>query len=162
MLFERVFKEFENAGLRYCVIGGIAVNLHGYNRLTGDLDIVISLTDDEISKFIKVVKTLELVPRLPVSLDDFSNEKTRQKWLKEKNLKVFSVYNPKDPLEHVDVKIDNTEKIETLLQNAVKMKAGSVNINVVSLDDLIKLKEEAGRGHDLVDVKALRKIKEIQ
>lgn len=41
MLYERIFREFYNVGLQYAVIGGVAVNLHGYVRGTGDLDMVI-------------------------------------------------------------------------------------------------------------------------
>jgi hypothetical protein len=161
MFFERIFKAFGKASLRYCVIGGIAVNLHGYNRLTADLDIVIAMNDGEITKFIKIVRKLGLIPRLPVKLDDFSNSEIRKEWINQRNMIAFSVYNPKDPLEHIDVKMDDAEKIENLLKNMVIMKAGSTNINVVSLDDLIKLKKEAGRGHDLIDLKALQKIKEL-
>ena len=48
MIFERIFKSFQEQDIRYAVIGGIAVNLHGYNRLTGDLDIILSLDDETL------------------------------------------------------------------------------------------------------------------
>lgn len=147
-------------GLKYAVIGGVAVNLHGYNRVTGDLDIVLLLTDEEISKFIKIVKQLGLVPRLPVKLEDFANKAKRMEWITEKNMKVFSVYHPEFPLEHIDVLIDGEDKIGALIKNSIPIKAGLVLVNLVHLDDLIQLKKEAARDRDLIDVKALEKIRE--
>lgn len=161
MIFERIFKSFEDANLSYAVIGGIAVNLHGYNRLTGDLDIIIALNDENISKFVVIVNELGLIPRLPVELNDFPNSEIRQSWINEKNMKVFSVYNPVNPLEHVDIKIDNPENIEGYLKRAETVNAGDINISVVSIEDLITLKKEAGRDRDLVDIRALERIKRL-
>jgi len=161
MLFERILRSFQDCELRYAIIGGIAVNLHGYNRLTGDLDILLSLTDENIGKFVAISNSLGLLPRLPVRLEDFAKEESRSAWVKEKNLKVFSVYNPADPLEHIDVKIDNPRQIESYIERAVIMEAGDIKIAVVSFDDLIALKKEAGRDRDLVDIRALERLRAL-
>ncbi len=34
-----VLGAFEEAGVRYILVGGMAVNLHGHNRYTGDMDV---------------------------------------------------------------------------------------------------------------------------
>lgn len=161
MLFERILRNFQQAGLKYAVIGGIAVNLHGYNRLTGDLDIIISFTEENIAKFISSAKELKLIPRLPVSLDDLANTDLCLSWVNDKNAKVFSVYNPQNPLEHVDLKLDFSEECQDYLANAIIMKAGDINIPVVTLEDLIALKKAAGRDRDMIDVKALERIKRL-
>lgn len=36
---EGFFKILNRNGVRYLIIGGVAVNIHGYTRATGDLDI---------------------------------------------------------------------------------------------------------------------------
>ena len=41
MIYEEIFKEFESVGVRYLVVGGMAVNLFGYARLTMDMDIMV-------------------------------------------------------------------------------------------------------------------------
>ena len=41
MIYEEIFKEFECLGVRYLVVGGMAVNLFGYARLTMDMDIMV-------------------------------------------------------------------------------------------------------------------------
>lgn len=161
MLYERIFKELNNSGIKYVVIGGIAVNLYGYSRATGDLDMIISLTDAELEKFIQVVKKLNLVSRLPVKLDDLANASKRDEWMHEKNMKVFSVYNPEDPIEHIDLMIHGSEKFDKIISNRVIMKTDLITIPVPSFDDLIELKREAGRDRDLLDIKMLKKIKDI-
>lgn len=39
-----VFKALDDAGVRFLVAGGVAVNLHGYARMTQDLDLVVELS----------------------------------------------------------------------------------------------------------------------
>jgi len=34
--YRELFRAMNNAGIRYLVVGGVAVNLHGYSRFTGD------------------------------------------------------------------------------------------------------------------------------
>lgn len=161
MLFERIFRHLHESKIRYAVIGGIAVNLHGYNRLTGDLDIILSMTDENLRSFVAIANQLRLVPRLPLKVEDFTKEEMRSHWIHEKNMKVFSLYNPTNPLEHIDVKIDKPEDIEKFLANAQTIDAGDIKISVVSIDDLIELKKQAGRERDLVDIRALERIRNL-
>ena len=161
MMYSRIFQEFYRINLRYAVIGGIAVNLYGYPRATGDLDIVLELSDSEIAKFIRVVKNMGMVPRLPVKMEDFADANIREEWINEKNMLVFSVYNPQDPLEHIDIKIAGHEDFERLLKQSIKMRVRDFEISVVHIDDLIEMKKQAGRGRDLDDVKVLEKLREL-
>lgn len=162
MIYENIFKTLNQNGLEYVVIGGIAVNLHGFVRATGDLDIAISLTDREVSKFVQVTKALGFVPRLPVKIEDFADAKKRDEWIQQKNMKVFSVYNPKNPIEHIDVMIEHVVDFETLFNNRVIMKDREIEIPVASITDLITLKEAAGRERDTIDIRALKKIQGIR
>jgi hypothetical protein len=47
MIYEEIFREFEKAKVRYLFVGGVAINLYGYVRLTMDLDIMAVLSDDK-------------------------------------------------------------------------------------------------------------------
>lgn len=162
MLYERIFKEFKKKNLNYVVIGGVAVGLHGYPRATGDLDIIILLQEDEIHKFIQAAKSLNLVPRLPVQLEDLISEETRKEWVEFRNMQVFSVYNPDNPLEHIDVKLTDSENFEKFIENRVIMKENEVEISVAHIDDLIDLKKSSGRERDLLDIKMLNQIKALR
>lgn len=45
-VFEKVFRELNKTNVKYLVIGGVAVNLHGYVRFTGDLDLLLLLSKE--------------------------------------------------------------------------------------------------------------------
>lgn len=160
-MFRRIFEEFRKVGLTYAIIGGVAVNLHGFLRATADLDIVILLTDDEIKKFIKAVKNLGMIPRVPVKIEEFAQREKRKEWIEEKNMLVFSVYNPTNHWEHIDVKISGEEEFSRIIKNRVLIGEGGIELPVASIDDIIKLKMEAGRERDFIDIKALKKIKDL-
>lgn len=82
-LFEKIFRQFNKERIQYLVVGGVAVNLHGYLRFTGDLDILLLLEEKNIKKLDKLMKKLKYYPRLPVSIAELGNRKQVKKWLKE-------------------------------------------------------------------------------
>ncbi len=46
--FEAIVRALEDAGVRYLVAGGLAVNAHGFLRFTKDVDLVVQLAPDNI------------------------------------------------------------------------------------------------------------------
>lgn len=48
--YRQIFQALQNAGIRYLVVGGIAVNLHGYRRFTADFDILLALDPENLEK----------------------------------------------------------------------------------------------------------------
>ena len=92
MFYERIFRELRKKEIRYLVIGGIAVNIHGYSRATGDLDIMISFDKGNLDEFIALLQELGFKPRIPVRVEEFGDPEKVDKWKKEKHMKVFSVY----------------------------------------------------------------------
>ena len=57
-LFRKLFSSLNRASIKYMVAGGIAVNLYGIERATADVDIVLELEKENLSKFISFVKSL--------------------------------------------------------------------------------------------------------
>jgi len=162
MLYERVFEELETLGIKYLVIGGIAVNLHGVERPTGDLDILLSFEKNNLKKFIFAMKTIGWIPRLPVTLEDFSDPKKRERWKKEKGMKVFTLHNPKHPLEHMDVMTENYIDFQKAYRNRKIVTARHILIPLISIRDLMRLKKIAGRQRDKIDIIGLKQVKEFE
>ncbi|MCP9456741.1 MAG: hypothetical protein NNA18_11625 [Nitrospira sp.] len=52
------------------MVGGIAVNLHGYARLTIDLDLLLDLSRDNLALVVRALNELGYVPRAPVRPTD--------------------------------------------------------------------------------------------
>ena len=103
---------------------------------------------------------LGLKPKVPVDPSELANLEKREFWKKERNMKVFSFFNPNNEQEVVDVMIQDYINYDEALKNSKLMKDENISVPVISIDDLIKLKEISGRGRDLADIKILRKLKE--
>jgi len=161
MFFEQIFRELQKRKIKYLVIGGIAVFLHGFHRLTADLDIIISLDKSNVKRFIAMIKNLGWKPRIPVPIDDFSDPDKRNDWIKSKGLKVFTLFNPKEQFEHMDVLLQFPLTFSKAYKNRKMAKAGSLKIPIASIEDLIKLKEKAGRDRDILDIGVLKQIRKL-
>ena len=46
-----IFRKFNEKGIGYIVVGGLAVNLYGIPRMTYDIDILLDLDDKNIKSF---------------------------------------------------------------------------------------------------------------
>ena len=57
--FEAIAAALRDARVRYLVAGGLAVNAHGYVRLTYDVDLVIQLEADNIRTAFAALAGLE-------------------------------------------------------------------------------------------------------
>lgn len=96
-LFRELFSALSRANVRYLVVGGVAANLHGIERATGDIDLVIDLDKENVLRFIRAAEAMGLVPKAPVALEDLADTSRRNKWREDKGMLVFSLYDPKNP-----------------------------------------------------------------
>ncbi len=53
-----VIEGLNRAGVRYTVVGGVAVILHGAPRMTGDLDLAVVLEEENLVRLIEVIEGL--------------------------------------------------------------------------------------------------------
>jgi predicted nucleotidyltransferase len=154
MFIMKVANALSDYGVKYALVGGFAVSLHGAVRGTVDVDIVIGLAEEEFLKVEKAFQNLGLLSKLPVTA--YQVFKFRKEYIEDRNLIAWSFYNPKNPLESVDVIITHDQ--QTFVVEAFKLAVGE--LKVASISDLIAMKEQAGRPQDLADVEALKKIVE--
>lgn len=162
MFFENIFRQLEKRKIRYLVIGGVAVNLHGYSRMTADLDVLLSMDKRNLGKFVQMVKFLGWKPRVPVAIEELLSPRKRKNWIQEKNMKVFTVYNPEKEMEEIDILIQGAIDFKNAYKKRVEYAEGDLKVSVVSIPDLIRLKKIAGRKLDLFDIETLNKIRDLK
>src|SRR5690349_20452283 len=90
IFYEDVFRALNRHGVRYLVVGGVAVNLSGVPRMTKDLDLMLDLSVGNLKLFLSAVRELGYRPRAPVALEDFADESKRGAWRREKGAVVFT------------------------------------------------------------------------
>lgn len=155
-----IFSALNAASIEYIVAGGIAVNLHGVERLTADVDLVLHLERENIIQFDKIMRQLGLRTKIPVTAEQFADEHMRQQWIDEKNMVVFSYVNPNNPMELVDIFVQHPLPYDQLAKNCVRKEAFGTTIPIIGLDDLIILKRQAGRPKDMYDLGFLEALQE--
>ncbi len=157
-LYLPLFKALNEANVQYIVVGGLATVLHGYARFTADVDLVINLNPAEAKKAINVITSIGLKPRAPVDPMQFTDEKIRESWVTDKNMLVFSFFDPNNPLMVLDVFIREPFPFDEMIERVVHMNLGELSVPVCAINDLIEMKKKAGRPKDLEDIKYLESL----
>ena len=157
-LFKKLFSALNNESVKYMVAGGIAVNLYGIERATADIDLIIDLDEENVSKFVRVAKKLGLRPKIPVPLDDFSDAEKRKEWLDHKGMMVFTVYDDENPFFLIDIFVETPFDFDTVFEKREKMEFEDTVISVVPITELIAMKERSSRPQDKADIFYLKKI----
>lgn len=157
--FLRVIKALNDHGVRYVIVGGFAAYLHGNRRITVDLDIVVDLDPSEARKAVDAVLSTGMQPRLPVDPYLFTDKETRDSWVRDKGMIVFSFIDSSAPGFLLDLFVREPKDFTSLYSKRKQVTADGLTIPVCGIDDLIEMKLAAGRPQDLLDVEALRTIR---
>jgi len=158
MKIEDILKALEKERIDYAVIGGVAVVLYGYVRFTKDIDLLIDLSEDNVRRFTKVLAALNFQPGIPIDPLDMAKEKKREEWIREKNVKVVTFYNPESQLLQIDVLI--TKDFSSMKR--IRKKINGLEISIVDYDDLLKMKKETARPTDLIDIEKLQELRKLK
>lgn len=153
---EEVLSALEAASVRYLVVGGVAVVLHGHLRATADLDLVVQLDPANTAAAVGALTAIGLRPRAPVALADFSDAGRRREWIEGKGLTVLSLWSPDRPGLEVDLFVAEPVDFDAAHGRALRIPLDEVTATVIGRDDLIALKRTSGRPQDLLDVEALQ------
>lgn len=152
MLLLDVAKAFKESKLPYAIAGGYAVALHGAVRGTLDIDLVISLKPKHLEAAEALLKRMGLNSRIPVTHQEISQ--FREEYIQNRNLIAWTFVDTQNPARIVDLLL--TEDVSK--QKLVKMKVHGMDISVLSIPSLIRMKKKAGRPQDLEDIRALEKL----
>lgn len=158
-VFEPIFQILNAGGVRYVVVGGLATVLHGYARLTADVDLAVDLAPEEATKMIQALVAKGFRPQVPVLPEEFANPTVREVWLREKHMRAFSLVDPTNPMRVVDLLLKPEVPFEELLARSQEVMLNRTKIRIASIDDLIALKRHAGRPQDLADIEQLETIR---
>jgi hypothetical protein len=158
--FDTIFRALQATGVRYVVVGGVAVNLHGYQRFTKDIDLVIELVPDQTLKALEALEAIGYKPSLPVRITDFVNPVVRDSWIRDKGMTVFQMYSDQSRLS-IDIFVQYPLDFDELWNQGLELRLADALLRIASIDHLIQMKRGVGRLQDLLDVEKLEKLKLI-
>lgn len=154
-----LIKMLEDAGVDYVLVGGLAVALHGYRRVTMDVDVVLALDEDNVRRFVSAARSAGLQPVIPVDIESLARPELLEQWHREKGMPAFGLRKPEGMATIIDVLIRPVVPYEQLRRDAATVDVGPLKIPVPSIDHLIAMKTGTGRGKDAVDIEELQKLK---
>lgn len=157
MFYEEIIRKLNNAGVKYAIVGGVAVNLHGHIRMTADLDIIIAQEEGNIANVVTTLIESGFVCKIPVDPMGLADSKTRNDWINNKNMKALNFYRG---IEEVDLVVASPVKYEDAKKIILAVK--DTDYPIVSKEDLIKMKEVTGRDHDKDDIRKLKILIDIE
>jgi predicted nucleotidyltransferase len=139
----KVIGEFNKNEVEYMVVGGFAVNFHGYNRSTGDLDLWISKSETNLNRLSKAFNDLGF---------EFTEDAKSE--LRENHIISFSEENAMVELM-TRLNISQQISFEEALAKADKRMVQEIEVIVISFEDLKNEKAHSRRYKDLDDLSKL-------
>ena len=157
--YEPLLRAFSENHINYLIVGGVAVNLHGYPRFTNDLDILLTLDQENLKKMAELMDRMGYQQRLPVSIQELSDEQKARAFIEEKGLTAYSFIHDKYPQFNVDVLVAESIDFGKFSEHTMRAEVWGIDVPVVSIDDLIAMKKNSDREKDIQDIVALLELK---
>lgn len=149
-----MLRTLADAGVEYLIIGGIAFGYHVQPRATKDLDIVPAPDRENLRRLLDALERLE-ARMLPLDIPEHGGTLTVD-WLAEGgNFQFTTSCGRLDVMQWVAKRA-----YADLAPEAIDDRVLGIPVRVCSFDDLVALKEAAGRDQDVVDLRRLREVRE--
>jgi len=152
----QILRRLVERGVDFVVIGGIAAVLQGSARNTFDLDICFATDDANLAGLGDVLLALDA--RLKGVADDVPFVPG------PRTLRQIELLTLVTSLGELDVltRPPGAPPYQDLRRHADRYDLGGFNVSVASVDDLITMKQAAGRPKDLLDIEELEAIKRLR
>jgi predicted nucleotidyltransferase len=150
---EGILETLVEARVDFLLIGGVAVGFHGYVRATKDVDVVPSPDVENLTRLAGVLKHLDAEIEGTEEFDDAELPDP----LDPAALALGGNWVLRTRFGRLDVMqwIGDDALWEKLAPAAVSAEIGSLTVRVVGYEDLVALKQRAGRPEDLADLQRL-------
>lgn len=144
--FKELLEALARGGVEFVVVGAYAVAFHARPRATKDLDIVLRGGSENLDRAARALEEFGA----PRSITDHVRA------LAEDEI----VYLGQPPVRVDLLRTIDGVTADDLFARAVDGSLGGVAVRIISLDDLIANKSQAGRDQDRIDVKLLERVRD--
>lgn len=146
-IFNSDFRDFINSlnkhGVKYMLVGGYSVVLHGYSRTTGDMDLWVERSEENYLK----IKSAFQDFGMPVF------DMTKENFMYHPVWDVFTFGVPPVAID-IMIKLEGFS-FQEVYERAITFFDDDLEIKVIHKNDLIAAKQKAGRSKDLNDLENL-------
>ncbi len=145
---KELIEAFERHEVSYVLVGGFAVNFHGYVRSTQDIDFLVMPSPENARNVMKALEDFGF-GGAGIPPEYFEREGT---------------------VVHLGVEPNRIDLLTTLLgvpngrifENAERADFGGITLNIISFTDLLSVKRHSERPRDLADADELEKVHRVR
>lgn len=142
--FNRLMKEFYNQGVRYALVGGVAMAFYTEPRFTRDIDLLVDIDDFDKAKDI---------------LEKDGYFESASSWT-FRNVAIelhrfLKVVNEEDEML-IDILVAKGEEAREVIRNAVEAESEEGKVVLANKKDLIWLKRKRDSKQDQADIEKLK------
>jgi predicted nucleotidyltransferase len=131
--------------VKMILVGGGAVNFHGYQRHSADIDFWVEVTETNLLRLLKTLREMEYqIPDLPEEVKT-SNQNISIKISPVLDLELITSFNP-------------GKTFEEAFEESIQVEKDNLMYRVLSFNDLILSKISTDRIKDKLDIEELQKI----
>jgi hypothetical protein len=156
MDYAEVLQVLSSRGARFAVAGGFACLAHGVVRVTLDLDLLVEVSDDNLTRLWEALSDLGFATQQPIAKVDAVSAKTLTRLARDKGMQALSWVHGTHPFVIVDLLVGDGFRWSAALIEEVQLFG--LKVPVLRREELIRLKRAAGREKDLVDVRELERL----
>jgi predicted nucleotidyltransferase len=149
-----ILRALVEEGVEFLVIGGVAVGYHGHIRATKDVDIVPASDPANLEMLAAVLRQLDAQVE---GADEFEKGELPDP-LNPEALEAGGNWVLRTRLGRLDIMqwMGDDALWQRLSPAAIEDEIAGLQIKMVGYEDLVALKEQAGRPEDVVDLERLR------
>ena len=147
LLFLKLSNQYE---VRMLMVGGGAVNFHGYQRHSADVDFWIDTSEENLARLVLVLK------EMGYKIDDFPES------VKQQQQNISLKFSPLSIFIELITCFSINKNFDEAFNESEFMTINDEEIykwRVLNYEDLIISKIKSGRPKDLLDIQELQKIK---
>ena len=145
--FQDLIRSFNKREVKYILVGGYSVIIHGYHRATGDMDLWVKPDRTNYDRMISAFIDFGLPPNLI----------TEEMFLSVNEFDVFQFGTTPTSVD-IMTKVKGLDFDDAFDDSEWHSISEEIKVRVVNLQNLIRAKRAAGRHKDLADIEELKSI----
>lgn len=147
-----LFRALAEHGVDYLVIGGVAAQVHGRRRTTKDLDVTPAPDPENLERLAGALVALDAHP---VELGSGAPAPTAEQ------LNLAPIVPPLSTRHgelHILNEVPGATAYAGMRARALTTAVDGIPVHIVSVDDLVRMKQTTGRQGDIEDIEALARV----
>lgn len=151
--FTAIAQELNTAGIRFLVVGGLAIHAHGFDRHTYDIDLVIQLEPSNVIAAFAALEKASYKPMVPIRAEQFADAETREGFRRDKQMIVLNFWSDLHRETRLDVFV--AEPFDFDLEYELALRESSltgIELHFPRAETLLAMKRLANRPKDQNDI----------